>query len=65
MKNEIILTIEEEESDAEVGSIIYQSRTAGSEVVKGATLTIKVAKAKSVTPQTNNSNSTNQEESNN
>lgn len=45
-ENNITLTIEEEESDQETGTIIYQSRSAGSDVVEGASLTIKVAKKK-------------------
>ena len=43
-ENNIILTVEEEESDEAVGTVIYQSRAAGSDVVEGATLTIKTAK---------------------
>ena len=45
-QNKIVLTIEEEESDSTPGTIIYQSRTAGSDVVAGADLSIKVAKKK-------------------
>ncbi len=45
-ENKIVLTIEEEESDSTPGTIIYQSRTAGSDVVEGADLSIKVAKKK-------------------
>ena len=43
-ENGITLSIEEQESDEEIGAIIYQSRIAGSDVVEGASLTIKVAK---------------------
>ena len=57
-QNKITLTIEEEESESPVGSIIYQSRTAGSDVVEGTDLSIKVAKQKA--PETvPNNNSTN------
>ena len=56
-ENNIILNITEEESTQETGTIIYQSRTAGSDVVSGADLQIKVAKKKveePVVPETNN-----------
>ena len=49
-QNKIVLTVEEEESDSTPGSIIYQSRTAGSDVVEGADLSIKVAKKRAETP---------------
>ena len=47
-ENNILLTVEEEESSITPGTIIYQSRTAGSEVVSGADLTIKIAIEKTV-----------------
>ena len=60
-QNKITLTIEEEESESPVGTIIYQSRNAGSDVVEGTDLSIKVAKQKApeVVPNNNsNANST-------
>lgn len=62
--NKITLSIEEEESDEPVGKVIYQSRAAGSDVVEGASLTIKVAKKKKAEPQQNTTNQTNTEEQN-
>ena len=44
-KNSITLeTVEKETNDAKEGSIIYQSRTAGSKVISGVTLKVTVAK---------------------
>jgi len=64
-QNKIILTVEEEESDSTPGSIIYQSRTAGSDVVEGADLSIKVAKARSnPKPDEQTDSETNQNEEN-
>ena len=62
--NKITLSIEEEESDEPVGKVIYQSRAAGSDVVEGATLTIKIAKKKKVEPQQNTTNQTSTDEQN-
>lgn len=58
-QNKITLTIEEEESESPVGTIIYQSRNAGSDVVEGTDLSIKVAKQKApeVVPNNNSNNS--------
>ena len=69
-ENKITLTIEEEESDETPGTVIGQSRAAGSDVVEGATLTIKVAKKRKVetptTPDnTNTDDNTETEESEN
>jgi serine/threonine-protein kinase len=60
----IILTIEEEESDSTPGTIIYQSRPEGSDVVEGADLSIKVAKKRAeVTPTpTDDTTNTTQED---
>ena len=51
-ENNIVLTVVEEDSNQETGTIIYQSRQAGADVVSGADLTIKVAKKKVEEPST-------------
>ena len=59
-QNKITLTIEEQESDTTPGTIIYQSRPEGSDVVEGADLSITVAKKKAEEkPEANNTDQTN------
>ena len=61
-KNKITLTKAEEETGAfEAGTIIAQSRAAGTEVTEGATLQITVAKALTVDPTKNNDTKPNKE----
>ncbi|MBE6160003.1 MAG: Stk1 family PASTA domain-containing Ser/Thr kinase [Lactobacillales bacterium] len=51
-ENGVTLVKKEKESSTDKdGSIIYQSRTAGTKVVSGTTLTITVSKAPTVTPE--------------
>ena len=51
-KNGVTLVTKEKESSTDKdGSIIYQSRKAGTKVVSGTTLTITVSKAPTVTPE--------------
>lgn len=64
-QNKITLTIEEEESESPVGTIIYQSRNAGSDVVEGTDLSIKVAKQKSQEVVPNNNSNANSNTNNN
>ena len=55
---------EKESSTEKAGTVIYQSRDAGTKVVKGASITITVAKAPEVTPEPTPTPDTNKQDTN-